>query len=409
MFERHHQIIVGLEIGTSKVCAVVGELNDNGVLSIIGLGQAKSRGVRKGEITDLEAAGEDARAALTEAETYAGAEIRSVVLGITGNHVSGLNNRGSHPIVSVDRLITDEDIQDVIRNAKAINIPPDNQVLHAIRQHFTVDGHTGVANPRDMAGSRIDVDMHVIHGKASRIENPIRVVKGLQLDVDAVAFTGLASSLALLSAEQKEMGAIVVDIGGGTTEYAVYCKGIIKHTGVIGVGGDHVSNDLAYGLQIPLNQAETMKIAHGTALMDDSVRGKSVTLPGSAGMPVRVVNLENLRRIMSVRLEEVFELVARDLAKHRLLSQVRAGVVLCGGGSRIPGIAELASHVFGLQVAVGQTTTINGLSQALEQPEFATAIGLVKFGSFQAKTKRRGLFGSLPRKLGDLFGGKFSR
>lgn len=408
MFERTPQIIVGLEIGTSKVCAAVGELNENGVLTIVGLGQARSRGVRKGEITDLDAAGEDVRAALTEAEALSGAEIRSVILGITGNHVSGLNNRGSHPIVSVDRLITEEDIQDVIRNAKAINIPPDHQVLHAIRQHFTVDGHAGVANPRDMAGSRIDVDMHVIHGKASRIENPIRVVKGLQLDVDGVAFTGLASSLALLNAEQKEMGAIVVDIGGGTTEYAVYCRGIIKHTGVIGVGGDHVSNDLAYGLQIPLNQAESLKIEHGAALVDDSVRGKTIHLPGSAGMPVKTVNLENLRRIMSVRLEEIFELIARDLAKQRILSQVRAGVVLCGGGARIAGISDLAAHVFGLPVAVGQTTTINGLSQALEQPEFATAIGLVKFGSFQAKTKRAGLFRSLPRKLGDLFGGKFS-
>src|SRR5204862_4964288 len=192
-------IIVGLEIGTSKVCAVVGELNAEGALNVIGLGQSRSRGVRKGEICDAPKAEEDVRAAIVEAEAMADVEIRSVYLGVTGGHIRGFNNRGVHPVVSADREISADDMQDVIKNAKAINLPNENTVLHAIRQHFLVDGQGGVTNPVGMLGTKLEVDMHVIHGNFNRLQNAIRLVKGMQLDVDEVVFTGLASSLALLS------------------------------------------------------------------------------------------------------------------------------------------------------------------------------------------------------------------
>ncbi|MGH8023093.1 MAG: cell division protein FtsA, partial [Limisphaerales bacterium] len=282
-------IIVGLEIGTSKVCAVVGEVNADGVLNIIGLGQSRSRGVRKGEIADLAQAEEDVRNAIVEAEQMADVEIRSVFLGVSGGHVRGFNNRGMHPVVSADREISEDDVQDVIKNAKAINLPTENSVIHAIRQHFFVDGQDGVTNPVGMLGSRLEVDVHVVHGITNRLQNSIRLVKGLQLEVEDIVFNGLASSLALLTPEQKELGALVIDMGGGTTDFVVYADGVIKHTGAIGVGGDHVSNDLAYGLKVPLSRAEKLKLEHGSALLDRECKVQTVTITNELGLVMKVV------------------------------------------------------------------------------------------------------------------------
>ncbi len=404
MFDNSN-IIVGLEIGTSKVCAVVGEQNTDGALNIIGLGQARSRGVRKGELVDAQQAEEDVRNAIVEAEQMADVEIRSVYLGVTGGHIRGFNNRGMHPVVSADREITDDDVQDVIKNAKAINLPTENSVVHAIRQHFFVDGQDGVTNPVGMLGSRLEVDMHVVHGNTNRLQNAIRLVKGMQLEVDEIVFNGLASSLALLTSEQKELGALVIDIGGGTTDYVVYTDGVIKHTGALAVGGDHVSNDLAYGLKVPLSRAEKLKLEHGSALADDAAKGQTVTITNELGLPLKTVNIEHLRRIMSLRLEEIFQLVAQDLEQLGLLDYLRAGVFLCGGGARVPHIAKLAELVLQMPVSLGQTNSVSGLKSALGQPEFVTGIGLAKFGSFKARKREgkssltQGIKGALGRLL----------
>ena len=405
MFEPS-SIIVGLEIGTSKVCAVVGDLSPDGALNIVGLGQARSRGVRKGEIVDAPKAEEDVRHAIVEAEQMADVEIRSVYLGVTGGHVRGFNNRGVHPVVSADREICEEDVQDVIKNAKTINLPAQNHVIHAIRQHFLVDGQDGITNPVGMLGSRVEVDVHVVHGSLNRLQNAIRTVKGLQLEVDDIVFTGLASSLALLTNEQKELGSLVIDIGGGTTEYVVYANGIIKHTGVLAVGGDHVSNDLAYGLKVPLSRAEQLKLEHGAALVDESLQGQSVTLANESGT-ARVLSLENLHRIMGVRLEEIFQLIGQDLEQVGALDYMRGSVLLCGGAARTPRIAKLAEQVLRMPVSVGKTNSISGLKSALDQPEFATAIGLVKFGSFQQR-KRAGK-ASLTQGIKDTLGNLFKK
>src|SRR6266516_3899504 len=341
-------IIVGLEIGTSKVCAVVGELNSVGALNIIGVGQSRSRGVRKGEIANASATGEDVRNAIVEAEQMADVEIRSVYLGVTGGHLRGFTNRGVHPVVSSDREITHEDVEDVIKNAKAINLPAENYVLHAIRQHFLVDGQDGIIDPVGMLGARVEVDLHVVHGNFNRLQNPIRVVRGLQLEVEAIVFNGLASSLALLTNEQKEMGALVIDLGGGTTEYVVYSGGIIKHAGVLAVGGDHVSNDLAYGLKVPLGRAEALKIRLGAAFVEEKDKGLTVTESDDRGLPLKTCNVEHLRRIMALRLEETFDLIERDLSKAGLLDYLRAGIFFCGGGARIAGVQKLAERVFQL-------------------------------------------------------------
>jgi cell division protein FtsA len=401
-------VIVGLEIGTSKVCAVVGEMNAEGVLNIVGLGQARSRGVRKGEICDAPLAEEDVRNAIVEAEQMADVEIRSVYLGVTGGHLRGFNNRGVHPVVSADREITEADVQDVIKNAKTINLPAQNHVVHAIRQHFLVDGQDGITNPVGMLGARVEVDVHVVHGNLNRLQNAIRAVKGLQLEVDDIVFTGLASSLALLTNEQKELGSLVIDIGGGTTDYVVYGNGIIKHTGVLAVGGDHVSNDLAYGLKVPLSRAEQLKIEHGSAPMNEpSCAGQTITIANELGMPLKVINLENLRRIMSLRLEELFQLIMQDLEQVDALNYLRAGVFLCGGGARMPQIAKLAEQTLQMPVSLGKTNSISGLKSALDQPEFATAIGLVKFGSFQQR--KRAAKGSIADGIKSTLGQIFKR
>ncbi len=383
-------IIVGLDIGTSKVCATVGELSEGGALNIIGIGQAKSRGVRKGEIIDSATTAEDVRNAIVEAEQMADVEIRSVYLGVTGGHVRGFSNRGFHPVVSNDREIMEEDVRDVIKNAKTINLSAENRVVHVIRQHFLVNGQEGVRNPVGMVGSRIEVDVHVVHGNLNRLQNPIRAVKGLQIEVEDIVFTGLASALALLNSQQKELGALVIDLGGGTTEFVVYADGTIKHTGVLAVGGDHISNDLAYGLKIALSRAERLKIDHGSALVKPEAKGRTIPLTNDHGLPERSINLEHLHRIMSLRVEEIFELIAQELQAAALLHRIRAGVFLCGGGAHIPGVQELARDIFEMPTSVGKTNCLSGLRSALEEPEFAASIGLVKFGSFEQQKRMAG-------------------
>ena len=252
-----------------------------------------------------------------------------------------------------------------------------------------MDAQTGILNPVGMFGAKVEVDVHVVHGHGNRLKNSMAVVKGLQLEVEEVVFNGLASSLALLSNEQKELGSLVIDMGGGTTDYAVYCDGIIKHTGVLAVGGDHLSNDLAYGLKVPLGRAEQLKLDHASALMQPEAKGRTIELPGQLGLPFKTVNLEHLHRITSLRLEEIFELIEREISPLGWLERLRAGVFLCGGGARIPHIQSLAESIFQLPAFPGKTNSISGLKSALDQPEFATAIGLVRFGSLQQKRKKQ--------------------
>ncbi len=384
-------IIVGLEVGTSKVCAVISEVNHSGVPAVIGIGQSPSRGVRKGEIIDAALAAEDIRNAIVDAEQTADAEVRSVFLGVSGAHVGGFNNRGVHPIVSEDREIDEEDVKDVVKKAKAINIPSENHVIHVIRQHFSVDGQEGILNPVGMLGARLEANVHVVHGKFNRLQNAVRVVKGLQLEVDEVVFNGLASALAVLSSEQKELGTLVIDLGAGATEYVVYADGVVRHSGVLAIGGDHVSNDLAYGLKVPLGRAEQLKITRGSAVLTEAVRGRTFTLPSDHGLTEKSLNEEHLCRIMAMRLEEMFQLIEQDLSKSDMLNCLRGGVVLCGGGSNIPEIEKLASRIFQLSATVGKPCALGGITAALERAEFAAGMGLIKFGAFQhAKNKRDG-------------------
>lgn len=401
MFDPAPQVVVGLEIGTSKVCAVVGELHPHGALNIIGLGQARSRGVRKGEIVDNSAAAEDVRAALAEAEQMADVEIRSVYLGVSGAHIQSFNNRGRHTIPSHDRVIMEDDVRDVVGNARAFNLPADRHVIHVIRQHFIVDGQPGVIDPVGMPGAQLEVDLHVIHGITSRLQRPIRVVKSLQIEVENIVFTGIAASLAVLPPPDKQRGVLLIDLGAGITDYVVYTDGIVRHTGTLAVGGDHVTNDLACGLNVSQGRAEALKCTYGGAQVGPDVKGRTLSLPSDHGLPERPLNLEHLRRIMAARLEETFEIIANDLEHQHLIQSLHAGVVLCGGGARVPGITELAERIFGVRAVVGRTQTISGLVATLDQPEFATGIGLVRFGAFQQPAARSARWTSRLRRAFD--------
>jgi cell division protein FtsA len=381
-------IVVGLEIGTSKVCAAVGEISPQGAFKILGLGQSRSRGVRKGEITDPQKASEDIRQAIADAEAMADVEIRSVFLGVTGAHIRGFNNRGIHPVVSADRHITQDDVDDAIRNAKAVNLPHDHLVLHTIRQDFVVDDHDGVENPVGLYGARVEARVHVIHGQGNRLQNSIHAVQALQLSVEQVVFSGFASALAVLGKEDKEMGALVLDFGAGATEYALYTDSLLRHSGVLAVGGDHISNDLAIGLKIPLGRAEQMKLEHGGAEAGPDTKGSMVSLTSEPGAADRQVNLEHLRRIQAARLEETLELIARDVGP--LLSNARAGVFLCGGGARTRELIPMAERIFGLPAQIGRARDVSGSVASLDHPEFAAPIGLARFGALRLRQQKPG-------------------
>lgn len=397
-------IVVGLEIGTSKVCAVVGELGQDEQLSIVGVGQSRSHGVRKGEIVDMEQAERDIRRAIAEAEQMADVEVRSVYLAVTGGHVRGFNNCGVHAVRDAEAGITEEDVAEVLRNARSVSLPAQREVIHTVRQHFQVDGRGEVREPVGMLGRRLEVSVHVITGELHRLQNSIRAVRSVHLGVEEIVFSGLASALAVLGPEEKRDGVLVIDMGGGTTDYVVFAGGILRHAGVLAVGGDHLTNDLATGLKLSLPRAEQLKVDYGSAFVEDRIRGQTLDLTNELGMPVRTVSLEHLRRIMHLRLEETFELVRREVEEAGLYELLRAGVQLCGGCARIPQVAALAEQVFELPVSVGHTLGVNGLKAALDQPEFATGIGLLKFAQQQRRMRpvRRGLMRGLAERLWSL-------
>ena len=371
------KIIVGLEVGTSKVCAVVGEVLDDGNIMVIGVGQANSEGVRKGEIINIEAAVECIHAAVSDAEESAGVEIHNVYASVSGGHIRSFNNRGTVAITNDDREISEEEVRSVLLNAKAVNIPMDHVVIHAIRQHFFVDGHDGIQNPVGMIGAKLEADVHVIYGVRTRLQNTIKCIKHVPLDVANIAVSGFASALAVLTSEHQQLGAVVIDMGGGTTDYIVYSEGTIQHSGVLAVGGDHITNDVAIGLRIPMNRAETLKVEQGS--VEIPPEDEIIALKREVGLPDRHVSRQQLCRIMNMRVEETLQLVKKEIEKQNLFDYLGAGVFITGGCARLRGLEGLAGQVFGLPVHIGHSLTVGGPTSAIESPEYSTAIGLVRY------------------------------
>jgi cell division protein FtsA len=395
-------LMVGLEIGTSKICVVVGEGRPDGTLKILGVGQAPSRGVRKGEIVDFETAMKCVHEAVVDAEQKSDVMIRSVYVAAAGAHIQSFNNRGCVMVPEDRDEIDEQDIEDVKVSAREVSIPAQNAFLHSIIQHYHVDGQDGVLNPVGMLGEKLEADFHIVHGVRTRIQNTIRCVKELPLEVEDVVFGALASAQVVLTQHQKNLGALVVDIGGGTTDYILYVDGAVKQSGVLAVGGDHITNDISMGLRIPMARAEKVKIEEGSVTLGTCLPGETILLKDDSGFAGKEVERETLNTIINLRLRETFELLKRKLEEEPFVNYIGAGIFITGGCSLLDGIEHLAAEVFEVPAHVAHAQTISGLTSAFENPQFSTAIGLLKYAqAVQSDRPRRG--------IGQLIGKIFSR
>src|SRR6476469_5529875 len=396
-----NDLMVGLEIGTSKICVVVGEARLDGTTKSLGVGQAPSRGLRKGEIVDFEPAMKCVLEAVTDAETKSDVMIKGVYVGVTGAHIQSFNNRGCVMLPDDHDEIDEQDVEDVKINAREVSIPAQNAFLHTMIQHYHVDGQNGVLNPIGMLGQKLEADFHIIHGVRTRIQNTIRCVKELPLEVEDVVFGALASAQVVLTQHQKNLGAIVVDIGGGTTDYILYVDGAVKQSGVLGVGGDHITNDISMGLRIPMTRAEKLKVEEGSVILGNALPGETILLKDDSGFAGKEVERETLNTIINLRLRETFELLRKKLEEEPFINYIGEGIFITGGCSHLNGIDNLAEEVFELPARVRHAQTMSGLTSAFENPQFSAAIGLIKYAQAMQsdRPQRRGI----GRILGKLF------
>jgi cell division protein FtsA len=398
-------IHVGLEIGTTKVCAIVAECREDGDVRLLGVGEAPSRGVRKGEIIDFENASKCVHEALSDAEEKSDVEIKSVWLAVTGSHIQSFNNRGAIAIPEESGEISEEEVHEVELMAKEISLPKENTILHSIIQHYYVDGQEGVLNPIGMLGARLEADFHIIHGVMTRVQNSIRCVKEFDIEVQDVVVNSLASAQVVLDQSQKDAGAVVIDIGGGVTDYIVYLDGSVRHSGVLAVGGDHITNDISIGLRIPITRAEKLKIEEGSAILGQALPGEKIILKNDTGFSGKEVEREMLNMIIHARLEELFSLLKKRLTGEIPEHLLGAGIMLTGGCSMIRGIREVAESVFGLPVHLTRAQAVSGPTSAFENPQFSTCIGLAKYAqAVRSEMPEEGLitgfFKTIKSKLG---------
>jgi len=391
-----NDLMVGLEIGTSKICVVVGETRLDGTTKILGVGQAPSRGVRKGEIVDFETAMKCVLEALSDAETKSDVMIKGVYVGVTGAHIQSFNNRGCVMLPDDHDEIDEQDIEDVKINAREVSIPAQNAFLHSIIQHYHVDGQDGVLNPVGMLGHKLEADFHIIHGVRTRIQNTIRCVKELPLEVEDVVFNPLASAQVVLTQQQKNMGALVIDMGGGTADYILYVDGAVKQSGSLGIGGDHITNDISMGLRIPMARAEKLKIDEGSVILGNCLPGETVVLKDDSGFAGKEVERETLNTIIHLRVRETLELLRRTLEEESFINFIGEGIFITGGCSLIRGIDNLAEETFEIPARIAHAQTMSGLTSAFQNPQFSTAIGLIKYAqAVQAERPQRRGFGRI--------------
>ena len=395
-------IIVGLEIGTSKICAVVAE-SKGGVLRIAALGEAPSRGVRKGEIVDFDTAITCLRDAVGEAETKSDVEIEAVYVAISGAHISSFNNRGVHNIPEDQDEITGEDCEEVCSNARELSLPPPNAIIHSVIQHYYVDGKEGVVNPVGMTGHKLEADYHIIHGIRTRIQNTVKCVREAGFAVVDVVFSPIASAQAILNEDHKNHGALLIDIGGGTTDYIVYVDGAVKQSGVLAIGGDHINNDISMGLRIPLARAERIKTEEGSVILGNALPGETIVLKDEAGFAGRELERETLNTIIHMRMRETFELLKRRLEADTYLDMLGAGVFITGGTSQLKGLQNLAEEVFELPVQITHSQPLPGPTFVLERPEFATAVGLVLYAHSMQTDRSDGIVMTGLKKILNIF------
>ncbi len=401
------QLFVGLEIGTTKICVVVSESLPDGSIHILGVGETPSRGVRKGEIIDFSSVSECVREAIIDAEEKSNVEIRSVWVAISGAHLQSFNNRGTLILPEDHNAINDEDLRMVEMNAKEVILPPSNAFLHTIIQNYHVDGNKNVINPEGMMGSRLDADFHIVHGVKTRIQNTLRCLENMKLDVEDVVMNSLASAQVVLTQHQKDLGALVVDIGGGTTDFIVYVDGAVRHSGVLALGGDHITNDISIGLRLPIVRAELLKIEEGCALSPERSLGGKINLKNDPGFSGCEIDRNAFDTVVHARMNEILHLLKREVERGCHLDLLGTGVMLTGGCARLKGVATLTKEIFQLPVQVTTMDNLSGPTSMFENPQYSTAIGLTKYANaVYSQIPEETFFSKITNTLGGLFGRK---
>jgi cell division protein FtsA len=370
------KLVVGLDLGTTKICTVIAEVAADRGPRVLGVGSCPSQGLRRGVVTDVEKTVQAVEKAIHQAELMAGVEVQEVFAGIAGEHVSSLNSSGVVAIAGEDGRITEEDRRRVLESAGAVNIPIDREILHVLPQEFVVDGRRDIADPVGMFGVRLEAHVHVVTGAVTAAQNICRSILRAGLEVRDIALEPLASCAAVLNADERQMGICLVDVGGGTTDIAVFTRGGIRYTGVIGLGGQNVTSDVAIGLRTSWPTAEKIKCTWGTASLHQVGEDEVVEVPGVAGRPAQQTSRRLLADIIEARMEEIFILVREQLGAVRF--ELAAGIVLTGGGALIDGAVELAERVFEVPVRLGVPRGVTGMVEGVESPAYATALGLAR-------------------------------
>jgi cell division protein FtsA len=385
--EVNNGIVAGLDLGTTKTCAIIGEQDEDGLVHIVGVGTTPSTGLKKGAVVNIEQTILSIRKAVQDAERMAGVQVSSVYAGIAGGHIKGITSRGVIAVSRRDKEITEEDRVRVIEAAQQIAIPLDREIIHVIPQEFIVDNQDGIKSPVGMSGVRLESEVHIVTGAVTGVQNIVRSVERAGLGVDAIILQPLASAEAILSEDEKELGVVLLDIGGGTTDIAVFINGSLMHTGIITLGGDLVTKDVAVGLHTPYGEAEQLKLQRGCALTSLVPDDEEIVVPGVGGRPERRMPRRVLSEIIGPRMEEIFELVLAELKRHGFEDRVPAGAVLTGGAVMLEGTVELAEKVLQLPVRVGSPKRVGGLTDVVSNPAYSTSVGLVLMG-FQAQGPR---------------------
>jgi cell division protein FtsA len=377
-------LIVGLDIGTSKIVAIVGEINDENGIEIIGIGSHPSRGLKKGVVVNIESTVQSIQRAVEEAELMAGCQIHSVYTGIAGSHISSLN---SHGIVAIrDKEVSPGDVDRVIDAARAVAIPADQRVLHVLPQEFIIDNQEGIKEPVGMSGVRLEAKVHLISGAMSAAQNILKCVRRCGLEVDDIILEQLASSHSVLTEDEKELGVCLVDIGGGTTDIAVFTDGAIRHTAVIPIAGDQVTNDIAVALRTPTQYAEEIKVKYACALTQLAGSEETIEVPSVGDRPPRRLTRQTLAEVVEPRYEELITLIQAELRRSGFEDIIAAGIVMTGGSSKMEGVIELAEEIFHMPVRLGVPHSVSGLVDVVRNPIHATGVGLLLFGHQQRNT-----------------------
>ncbi len=379
------EIIVGLDVGTTKICAVVGEVAGQSI-NIIGIGTHPSIGLRKGVVVNIESTVESIQKAVEEAELMAGCEISSVYAGVAGGHITGFNSRGIVAIKGTE--VTKHDVERVIDAARAVAIPMDREVIHVLPQEFIVDEQDGIQNPIGMSGVRLEAKIHIVTAAVTSAHNIVKCANRAGLDVCDIVLESLASSEAVLDEEEKELGTALLDLGGGTTDLAIFSHKNIKHTFVLALGGNNLTNDIAIGLRAPLTEAEIIKKKYGTCLTENISGEETIEVPGMGGREPRKLPRQVLGEILEPRVEEIFSLIKREIYREGMENLISSGVVLTGGSALLDGGTDIAESIFNVPTRLGTPRGISGLVDVVNNPMYATGVGLVIYGARNQDTKK---------------------